>query len=155
MSRLAMTALSIALMDPPAHAVDGMIALPSAHSAKLTMDKLESIARACGLKIFARIDHAADAASVGEELRPNELLIFGHPKDGMPLLQCEQTYGIDLPMRVLAWEDAMGRSWLGYKDPTGIGHNHSDKKCDAVLIYLTVSLNELVREAAGDQGCLK
>lgn len=151
MSRLAMTALSIALLVPPARALDGMIALPSAHSAKLTMDKLESVARARGLKIFARIDHAAGAASVGEALRSTELLIFGHPESGTSLLQCEQTYGIDLPMRVLAWEDATGRSWLGYKDPTGIGHNHSDKRCDAVLINLTVSLDELVREAIGDQ----
>jgi uncharacterized protein (DUF302 family) len=150
MSRLAMTALSIALLVPPAYAMDGMIALPSTHTAKLTMDKLESIAKARGLKIFARIDHAAGASSIGEQLRPTELLIFGHPKGGTPLLQCEQTYGIDLPMRVLAWEDDKGRSWLGYKDPAGVGHSLSDKRCDAALKKLTVSLDELVRAATAE-----
>jgi len=147
MSRLAMTALSIALLVPPAHAMDGMIAMPSVHSAKSSMDKLETLAKSRGLKVFARIDHAAGAHSIGQALRPTELLIFGHPKGGTPLLQCSQTFGIDLPMHVLAWEDATGKSWLGYKNPAGTVVNLPDPDCDVALKRLTLTLDELVREA--------
>lgn len=149
MSRLALTALSIALLVPPAYAVDGIIALPCAHSARLSLDRLESLAKARGLKVFARIDHAAGARSIGQTLRPTELLIFGHPKGGTPLLQCSQSFGIDLPMHVLAWEDATGKSWLGYKDPAGIGLNLPDPACDIALKRIVVTLDELVREASG------
>jgi len=104
MSRLATIALSMALLVPPAYAMDGMIVLPSAHSTPATMDRLEAAAKARDLKVFARIDHAAGARSIGQTLRPTELLIFGHPKGGTPLLQCAQRYGLELPLRVLAWE---------------------------------------------------
>lgn len=90
----------------------------------------------------------AASGSIGQELRPTELLIFGHPKGGTPLLLCSQTYGIDLPMRVLAWEDASGKHWLGYKEPAGLGHTLSAAGCDAALKRLTDTLDGLVREAA-------
>lgn len=151
MSRLAMTALSIALLIPPAYAMDGMIAFPCVNSAKSTMDKLETLAKTRGLKIFARIDHAAGAHSIGQELRPTELLIFGHPKGGTPLLQCSQAFGIDLPMHVLAWEDALGKTWLGYKDPAGVRFDFPDPSCDVALKRLTVTLDDLVREAASEK----
>lgn len=149
MTRLTLTALTIALLVPTAHAMDGMIAVPSKHSSQASMDRLEASAKARELKIFARINHAAGARSIGQELRPTELLIFGHPKGGTPLLQCNQGYGIELPMRVLAWEDAQGKSWLGYKDPAAYAIKSSDPKCDAALKRLTGSLDTLVREAAG------
>jgi uncharacterized protein (DUF302 family) len=149
MSRLALTVLTIALLVPTAYATDAMIAVPSKHSAQASMDRLEASAKSRELKIFVRIDHAAGARSIGQELRPTELLVFGHPKGGTPLLQCDQGYGIELPMRVLAWEDAQGKSWLGYKDPAGYASKSSDPKCDAALKRLTGSLDTLVREAAG------
>lgn len=151
MSKLAMTALSLSLLVPPALGRDGMIALPCVHSSKASMDRLEDIARARGLKIFARIDHAAGAKSIGMALRPTELLIFGHPRGGTPLLKCSQTYGIDLPMRVLEWEDESGNSWMGYSDPAALGDRHTQTECDAILRKLTVVLDELVRQAASDQ----
>jgi uncharacterized protein (DUF302 family) len=117
MTPFAATALSLALLAPPALAADGLIALHCAQSSKATLDRLESLAKARGLKTFARIDHTAGAASIGETLRPTELMIFGHPKGGTPLLKCSQTYGIDLPLHVLAWEDAVGHCWIGYRDP--------------------------------------
>lgn len=142
MSKLAMSALSISLLVSPAQARDGMIALPCVHSAKISMDRLEHIAAERGLKIFARIDHSAGAKSIGQQLRHTEVLIFGHPKAGTPLLQCSQTYGIDLPMRVLAWEDESGMSWLGYSDPSALGDRHARPECDAILKKLTVTLDE-------------
>lgn len=149
MTRLALTALTISLLVPPAYAADAMIAVTSKHSSQASMDRLEASAKSRELKIFARIDHAAGARSIGEELRPTELLIFGHPKGGTPLLQCDQGYGIELPMRVLAWEDAQGKSWLGYKDPASYAIKASDPKCDAALKRLTGTLDTLIREAAG------
>ncbi len=147
MSRLAMTVLSIALLASPAYAGQAMVSVAAVHSAQSTMDKLEAIAQARGLKIFARIDHAAGARSIGQDLRPTQLLVFGHPKGGTPALQCVQTMGLDLPLRVLAWEDAMGKSWLGYQTLTGPGHTQTDASCDAAFKRLNDALDELVREA--------
>ena len=148
MSRLAMVALSMALLVPPAYAMDGMIVLPSAHSTPATMDRLEATAKARDLKVFARIDHAAGARSIGQTLRPTELLIFGHPKGGTPLLQCAQSYGLELPLRVLAWEDAQGKNWLGYKDPASYAMPPAGPECEAAFKKLMGTLDTLVREAA-------
>ncbi|MEW6590944.1 MAG: DUF302 domain-containing protein [Pseudomonadota bacterium] len=148
MSRLAMVALSAALLVPPAFAQDGMVALPSAHSTAASLDRLETIAKTRDLKIFARIDHAGGARSVGQTLRPTELMIFGHPKAGTPLLQCAQGYGLELPLRVLAWEDAQGKSWLGYKDPASYAISPASPECEAAFKRVMGTLDTLVREAA-------
>ena len=140
--------LSIALLAPPAFAEAGMVTLPSMRSPQATMDRFESIASARGLKVFARIDHAAGALSIDQALRPTVLLIFGHPKGGTPLLQCSQTYGIDLPLHVLAWEDVAGQSWLGYKDLARLEHKPAGAGCDAAVKRLNGVLEGLVREAA-------
>ena len=148
MSRLAITTLMLALLVPPAFAMDGMIALPSTHTAKTSMDRLEAIAKARELKVFARIDHAAGARSIGQDLRSTELLIFGHPKGGTPLLQCSQRYGLELPLRVLAWEDAQGKSWLGYKAPASYAMRPVAPECEVAFKKLMGTLDTLVREAA-------
>lgn len=148
MSKIALAVLSATLLISPAYAMDKLISVPSTQSTKATLDKLEALAQARGLKVFARIDHAAGAQSIGEKLRPTELLIMGNPKGGTPLLQCAQSYGIDLPLHVLAWEDAAGQSWLTYKDMAKLGHNHPDASCDAALKRLTGALEGLVNEAA-------
>ncbi len=111
---------------------DGLIKVKSAHDARQTMDRLERIVTEKGMKVFARIDHAAGAASVGAELRPTELLIFGNPKGGTPLMQCAQTAGIDLPLKALVWRDAAGQVWLGYNDPVEIAARHSAGDCAVV-----------------------
>ena len=85
---------------------------------------MESAAKAKGLTIFARIDHAAGATSVGLPLRPTELLIFGNARGGTPLMQLAQTIGIDLPLKMLAWEDAAGKTWLSYNDPAWLAARH-------------------------------
>jgi uncharacterized protein (DUF302 family) len=88
------------------------------------MNKLEAEVKAKGLTIFARIDHAAGAAAVGLPLRPTELLIFGNAKGGTPLMQSNQTIGIDLPLKALVWEDASGATWLSYNDPAWLAERH-------------------------------
>jgi uncharacterized protein (DUF302 family) len=148
MFRLTLAALSFPLLLSPAHAADGIVTVPSTQSAKASLDKLEFIAAERGLKIFARIDHAANAQSVGETLRPTELLILGHPKPGTVLLQCAQIAGLDLPMRVLAWEDEAGKTWLSYRDPAKLGHDYSGLTCGLALSRINANFEELLKEAA-------
>ncbi|MFO7541531.1 MAG: DUF302 domain-containing protein [Thiobacillus sp.] len=148
MSKTALAILSAVLLASPVYAVEKLVSVASVQATKASMDRLEKLVQARGLKVFARIDHAAGAHSIGEKLRPTELLIFGHPKGGTPLLQCAQSYGIDLPLHVLAWEDSTGQSWLSYKDMAKLGHHHPDAQCDAALKPLTGALDGLVNEAA-------
>ena len=105
-------------------AAQGLISTQSRFGAKETMDRLETALRAGGATIFARIDHAAGAAAVGESLRPTEVLIFGNPKGGTPLMQAQQTIGIDLPLKALVWQDAAGAVWLSYNDPSWLAERH-------------------------------
>ena len=113
------------------HAADGLISLKSPHNAKQTMDRLETTVKQRGLTVFARVDHAAGAAKVGQSLRPTEVLIFGNPKGGTPFMACAQTVGIDLPLKALVWEDASGQVWLGYNDPAYLAKRHAVPECAA------------------------
>ena len=115
-----------------ANAADGLIAIKSPHSAAVTMNRLEDIAKQRGLTVFARIDHAAGAAKVGKTLRPTEVLIFGNPQGGTPLMECAQSAGIDLPLKALVWEDASAQVWLGYNDPAYLAQRHGAAQCPAV-----------------------
>jgi uncharacterized protein (DUF302 family) len=103
---------------------NGLIALPSEYPVGETIDRLAALATARGLHVFARVDHADGAAKAGMALRPTQLLIFGNPTGGTPLMQDRQTAGIDLPVKALAWEDAGGRVWLGYNDAAWIAQRH-------------------------------
>jgi uncharacterized protein (DUF302 family) len=114
------------------HAADGMLALKSPHSATDTMNRLEATVKERGLTVFARIDHAAGAAKVGKTLRPTELLIFGNPQGGTPLMECAQTAGIDLPLKALVWQDDSAQVWLGYNDPAFLAQRHGAPACPVV-----------------------
>jgi uncharacterized protein (DUF302 family) len=105
-------------------AVPGVVHLRSAEGTVATIGRLEQIARAHGLTIFARIDFARDAAAVGLALAPMVQLIFGNPRAGTPLLAASPTGGLELPLRALAWDDATGQSWLSYLAPEQLGERH-------------------------------
>lgn len=139
-------ATCLVAFGPCAHGqtVTGLIAVKSPFAAKETMDRFEATARKGGLTIFARIDHAAGAASVGASLRPTEVIIFGNPQGGTPLMECAQTAGIDLPLKALAWQDATGQVWLGYNDPAYIAKRHMAEACPIVK-GLTDALSALAR----------
>ncbi len=115
-----------------AAAADGLVEVKSPRSVKATMNRLEEIVKQRDLNVFARIDHAAGAAKVGKSLRPTELLIFGNPQGGTPLMECAQTVGIDLPLKALVWEDASKQVWLGYNDPAYLAQRHGFANCPAV-----------------------
>ncbi|MGB5830743.1 MAG: DUF302 domain-containing protein [Thiohalocapsa sp.] len=133
MNRL-LTLAAILLLATPLTAIgaEGLVILESPLPPKDTLDRVEANAEQRGLKIFARIDHAAGAAKVGKSLPPTELLIFGNPKGGTPFIECAQTVAIDLPLKILVWEDADGKVWLGYNDPAFIADRHGVPECPSV-----------------------
>ncbi len=94
--------------------------LASHHDVATTLDRLASIVAEKGLTVFARIDHAGGAHRVGLDLRPTELLLFGHPEGGTPLMQDHQLAALDLPLRALGWEDQAGQVWLSYYSGSAI-----------------------------------
>jgi uncharacterized protein (DUF302 family) len=124
--------LLLGTLAAPAIAADGLIAVKSPYSAKETMTRLEDTVKARGLNVFARVDHMAGAAKIGKTLRPTEVLIFGNPQGGTPLMECAQSIGIDLPLKALVWEDAAAQVWVGYNDPAYLAKRHAAVDCAAV-----------------------
>src|SRR6266545_8361330 len=120
---------SLLAFSSAAFGADGLIAIKSPFAAKETMNRFEDNVRQRGLNVFARIDHAAGAAKIGKKLRPTEVLIFGNPQGGTPFMECSQTVGIDLPLKMLVWEDETGQVWLGYNDPTYLASRHEVPQC--------------------------
>src|SRR5262245_41803677 len=112
-----------------AFAADGLITVKSAYGPKDTIDRLETSLKEKGMTIFARIDHAAGAAKIGTKLRPTEVLIFGNPQGGTPFIECSQTVGIDLPLKMLVWEDDAGQVFVGYNDPAYLAARHGVPQC--------------------------
>jgi uncharacterized protein (DUF302 family) len=96
---------------------DGIISKPSKFSVPETLDRLEAILRAKGITVFARVDHSGEAEKVGMKMPPTQVLIFGNPKGGTPLMLAAPTSAIDLPIKALAWQDSDGSVWLSYNDP--------------------------------------
>jgi uncharacterized protein (DUF302 family) len=108
-----------------ADAVDqGIVKIPSQHSVAVTIDRLESILRERGVKVFARIDFCGDARRAGLTMQAQQMLIFGNPKAGTPLMVTVPTAGLDLPMKALAWEDANGSAWIAYNQPEYMVKRH-------------------------------
>jgi uncharacterized protein (DUF302 family) len=133
-------------MTPP-----GLTTLPSSHTARDTMNRLEAAVKATGMTVFARIDHAAGANSVGSSLLPTEVLTFGNANAGTPLMQSIRTIAIDLPLKALVWQDPAGRAWLSYNDPAWLAKRHGlDGTTDAVIAKMTSALEEVARAATGN-----
>ncbi len=106
----------------------GLIHRASHHPVAETADRLETVLKAKALKVFARIDQKAEAEAVGLTMRPMQLLIFGDPRAGTPLMNAYPTIGIDLPLKVLVWEDSEGRVWLSYTNPAYLQERHGLKE---------------------------
>ncbi|MEW6633567.1 MAG: DUF302 domain-containing protein [Pseudomonadota bacterium] len=131
-------------------ATNGLVSVESRFGVTETIDRLVETVTHAGMRVFARIDHAAGAHEVGAKLRPTELLIFGHPKGGTPLMQDQQTAGIDLPLKALAWEDAQGKVWLSYNDAYWLAERHGlgETSRDAVKA-IAAGTAKVVAAAAG------
>lgn len=129
-------------------AVADIVKTASVTPVKVTMDKLEAIVAEKGFKVFARIDHAAGAKSVNQDLRPTELLIFGNPAGGTPLIQAEQLMGLTLPLKVLVWQDADGKVWVGYDDLVTLAVARSVSKDHPALARINDALTAMSSAAA-------
>jgi uncharacterized protein (DUF302 family) len=127
---------------------EGLTTIASGFGPKETMDRLETEIRAHGMSVFARIDHAAGAVGVGLTLRPTELIIFGNARGGTPLMQSVQTAGIDLPLKVLVWQDASGKTWLSYNEPSWVAQRHGAANAGPAVNNLTVTLRTMSTKAA-------
>ena len=115
----------MSMVAPGVAAENGIADIASNHPVAETLDRLESIAKEKGLTIFARIDFSGDAARNGLAMRPAQLLIFGNPKAGTPLMIASPSVALDLPLKALAWEDASGKVWVSYNTPEYLGARHS------------------------------
>ena len=122
-----------------------LVTLPSAHTATETVDRLKSLLSEKGIELFAHIDHAGAAKKVGLSLPPTQVLIFGNPKAGTPLMQSQQTIGLDLPLRALVWEDESSKVWLTYRRVALLARQHRVTGRDQAVTALDDGLGALAR----------
>jgi uncharacterized protein (DUF302 family) len=123
---LPLLCLSAAIVSAQAPAASsGITAKPSKYSVAETIDRLEKIAKAKGITIFARVDHSGEAEKAGLKMRPTQLLIMGNPKAGTPVMIAAPSVAIDLPLKALAWEDASGKVWLGFNSGDYLKQRHN------------------------------
>jgi uncharacterized protein (DUF302 family) len=139
-------------MDANDLADAGLVTLASAHDTTETVNRLKTLLGQKKIQVFADIDHAAGAQKVGLALRPTRLVIFGNPQAGTPLMQSRQTIGLDLPLRVLVWEDAAGKVWLTYHRPELLAQRHHVLDRDEAVKALGTGLAALTRAAAASDG---
>jgi uncharacterized protein (DUF302 family) len=104
------------------------------------------------MSVFARINHAALAGEAGLVLGPTEVILFGNPRAGTPLMQVSQTIGIDLPLKVLVWQDASGRTWLSWNEPAWLAMRHEVSGVGRPIEAMTVALADIAVKAARSQG---
>ena len=130
-----------------AQAQNGLISVKSTHGVTETIDKLQAALESKGMTIMARVNHAKGAEKAGMELPPTELLIFGNPKVGTPLMQCQRSVAIDLPQKALAWEDGDGQVWLSYNDPEYLNQRHGLSECAEVLKKVSGALANFAKAA--------
>ena len=126
---------------------DNLVRVQSNHGVTDTGDRLEAALADKGMVVFARINHSGGAEKVGLELPPTEQVIFGNPKIGTPLMQCQRTVAIDLPQKMLIWEDESGQVWVTYNNPEYIKDRHAVSGCDEVFKKVAGALNNFAKAA--------
>ena len=148
MRKTSITILFVLLTVLPLMAAEGLINVQSDFSVKETTDRLEKILNKKGMTIFNQINHSDAAQKVGVELRETQLIIFGNPKVGSPLMQCQQSVAIDLPQKAIIWEDDKSKVWISYNDPRYLGKRHNIIGCDDVISKVEKALSGITKTAA-------
>ena len=148
MKKACLTALIALFSAVPSMAADGVIDVRSEFDVQETANRLEHILNEKGMTIFQRVKHSDGAANVGVELRPTELIIFGNPKVGSPLMQCQQSVAIDLPQKALIREDSDGQVWISYNDPRYLERRHEITGCEEVIAKIEKALSGITAAAA-------
>ena len=134
-------------MNSSSSADTDLVTLASSRGVSDTVERLKALLTQKRIQVFAHIDHAAAAAKVGLTLRPTQVVIFGNPQAGTPLMQSQQTIGLDLPLRVLVWEDASGKVWLTYRRVEFLARRHHVTDHDQAVKALDDGLAALARAA--------
>ena len=147
MRQILYTITALFFLTTQAYADNGIISVKSSHEVKATADRLENTLKQKGMTVFIRINHAEGAQKVGKKLRPTELVIFGNPKVGTPLMQCSQSTAIDLPQKALIWQDDQGQVWLSYNDPNYLVERHGITGCDEVIKKIEKALSNFAKAA--------
>ena len=148
MKKLFFTALFILCLAIPSQAADGVVSVESSFKVKETADRMETILKEKGMTVFNRIKHSEAAIKVGIELRDTELIIFGNPKVGSPLMKCQQTVALDLPQKALIWEDANEKVWISYNDPRYLEKRHNIEGCEPVISKVEKALAGITKAAS-------
>ncbi len=147
MLKLMSVILLVSLSSFSLWAEESMIRMESQYSVKETTDKFVAVAKEKGFNVFARINHQGNAEKVAMDLKPTELVIFGNPKAGTPLILCAQEVAIDLPQKVLVYEDLSGKTWLVYNNPYYLKQRHNMVGCDEMLEKVASVLESLASAA--------
>ena len=148
MKKFILTALFIVSISIPAQAADGMINVQSTLNVKETADRMESILKEKGMTVFDRTNHSEGAGKVGVQLRDTELILYGNPKVGSPLMVCQQSVAIDLPQKALIWEDDKTRVWISYNDPIYLEKMNNIAGCREVISKIEKALAGIARSAS-------
>ncbi|HEY3853545.1 MAG TPA: DUF302 domain-containing protein [Verrucomicrobiae bacterium] len=130
--------------------VEGLTSISSDFGPDETMARLEKALIAHGMKVFCRINHAELASEAGMKLRPTEVILFGNPRGGTSLMQASQTLGIDLPLKALVWQDALGKTWLSYNEPSWLAKRHNagglEEKVSAMRADLSATAAQATKQ---------
>ena len=116
--------LSVLAQNPVKHK-NGIIDVPSKHSVDETVERVKNILQSKGIALFCLIDHSGEAAKVGLKMPPTKLLVFGSPKAGTPLMLSSPSIAIDLPLKILVWQDGNGKVWISYNSPEYLQERHN------------------------------
>lgn len=135
---------------PTVNAKKGLVTMQSNHSVQDTADKLVEIIEAKGMKVFAQVDHQKNASAANLSLRPTQVIMFGNPRAGTPLMNCEQTVAIDLPQKILISEDPQQKVWLSYNDPSYLKERHNIEGCDTNISNISKVLSTIGQEAVAN-----
>ncbi len=148
MKTLLLTILVVLTISAPAHAAEGMIDVESSFGVEETGDRLYNVLKEKGMTIFNRVKHSDAAKNVGVELRETELIIFGNPKVGSPLMKCQQSVAIDLPQKALIWKDSEGKVWISYNNPRYLEKRHNISNCEEVISKIDKALAGISKAAS-------
>ena len=148
MKRIYLVFVIASLFSLQSHAQEGITKISTTHSVSEIANKLTTIIDSKGLKVFSVIDHKKGAESASMELLPTTLIIFGNPSAGTKLMNCDQTVGVDLPMKYLVWQDAEGKTWIGYWKPSLLASKYNLEACQPVLAKMDGALSKFASLAA-------
>lgn len=136
------------MSDNPIQHDNGIVTIASQYDAETTAQRLETVINEKGLTLIVRVNHAAAAARVDEQLAPTELFLFGNPKAGTPLMQARQLAGIDLPQKMLVWQDSEQQVWISYNAADYIATRHAIEGRDELIENTNQALSSIAQQAA-------